>query len=91
MLSILLGIFSLLIPTLAHSRVEASYPSKGIRLLVGTSDALPRVLAQGLTTRLGQQVIVDNRGAELLAMEVAVKALPDGSSFLLVGNAISEF
>ena len=62
-----------LLPALAacllivHAHADAqSYPVRPIRLIVpyppgGGSDLVGRVIAQGLTTNLGQQVVIDNR------------------------------
>ena len=70
-----------------------SYPSRPIRLIVGFppgggTDAVARLVAQSLSQRLNQQVIVENRpGAGTnLATEAAVKAPPDGYTLLLVGS-----
>lgn len=69
--------------------VAQPYPTKSIRLIVGSSvggggDTFARVTAQGLSNVLGQQVIIDNRagaggniGADLVA-----KAPPDGYTLL---------
>ncbi len=57
-----------------------NYPNKHIRILTGptggTLDFGARVLAQGISGPLGQQVIVDNRG--ISGIENAAKAPPDG-------------
>ena len=66
-----------------------SYPSRPVRLIVGfppggAADILGRVAAQQLTERMGQQVVVDNRGGAggLLATEIAARATPDGYTLL---------
>ena len=66
------------------------YPNKPVRLLVpfpagAGVDAVARLLAQQLTTSLGQPIIVDNRaGADgAIATEVAINAVPDGYTVLL--------
>ncbi|HYD07355.1 MAG TPA: tripartite tricarboxylate transporter substrate binding protein, partial [Reyranella sp.] len=46
------------------ARAETAWPTKPVRIVVpfnagGAIDALVRVIADGLTPRLGQQVIVD--------------------------------
>jgi tripartite-type tricarboxylate transporter receptor subunit TctC len=79
----------------AAQGAPSAYPVKPIRMIVpftpgGPADAIGRPIAQGLTERLGQQIIVDYRpgaggniGAELLA-----KSPPDGYTFALVTPGI---
>ncbi len=68
------------------------YPSKPIRLIAsgvgGAGDFTARVVAGGLTARLGQQVIVDNRPGGLVPGEIVAKALPDGHTLMLAGIVI---
>ena len=61
------------------------YPTRPIRMVVpqaagSASDTVARIIAGELTTRLKQQVIVDNRpgGALQLGLEIAAKSPPDG-------------
>ena len=65
-----------------------SYPSKPIRIVTseigGLNDLAARVIGQGLSTILGQQVIVDNRG--ITAIEIVAKAAPDGYTVLCFSN-----
>jgi tripartite-type tricarboxylate transporter receptor subunit TctC len=49
----------------------------------GGTDFVARLIAQGLTESMGQQVIVDNRGN--LAAQMAAKAPPDGYTLALLG------
>lgn len=71
-----------------------NYPVKPVRIVTaepgGGNDFAARVLAQGLTRSLGQQVIVDNRGGAggAIAAEVAAKAPPDGYTLLLYAGNI---
>lgn len=67
----------------------STYPDRPVRLIVGfppggAADTLGRIAAQQLTDRLGQQVVVDNRGGAggLIATEIAVKANADGYTLL---------
>jgi tripartite-type tricarboxylate transporter receptor subunit TctC len=66
-----------------------AWPEKGITIVVptaagGANDAMARVLAQGLSTRLGKSVIVDNKaGANgAIASEFVARAAPDGYTIL---------
>ena len=74
------------------------YPSRPVRVVVpfspgGAVDGPMRVIAQELSKRLGNQVIVDNRpgAGATIGTEVVAKAAPDGYTLLLASqtNAIS--
>lgn len=77
----------------ATSPVAAQpYPSKPVRLIVpypagGNTDIVARLYAQKLSERLGQPVVIDNRGgaAGRLGMGIAVKSPNDGYT-LVVGD-----
>jgi len=67
----------------------AAYPDRPVRLIVGfppggAADILARLAAQQMTDRIGQQVVVDNRGGAggLIATELAAKANADGYTLL---------
>lgn len=75
---------------LSPAAFTQSYPSKPIRLIVpftvgGVTDSGARIVAEQLSRRLGQQVIVDNRpGASgNIGTQMAAKAEPDGYTLLL--------
>ncbi len=64
---------------------EAAYPTRPIRFVVpfpagGTPDIQARMLSEQLAQRLGQPVVIDNRGGAggVLGMEIAARAPADG-------------
>jgi tripartite-type tricarboxylate transporter receptor subunit TctC len=70
-----------------------SYPSKPIRILTaaagGGSDLNSRLIAQGISGPLGQQVLVDNRaGSGVIPAQALMQAAPDGYTLLLYGSTI---
>ncbi len=68
-----------------------NFPNKPIHLITGTAggalDFTARLIAPGLTSGLGQQVVVDNRAGLLIGALVA-KAPPDGHTLLVQSNAL---
>ncbi len=87
-LSALLFCMLAALPAMAQDK----YPARPVKMLVpygpgGATDIIARIVAQHLTTELGQSFIVENRpGANgNLALEAVAKAAPDGYT-LLVGN-----
>jgi tripartite-type tricarboxylate transporter receptor subunit TctC len=79
-----------LMGVLAATGQAQEYPSRTIRIVAseagGSGDFVSRLIAQGLSSALGQQVIVDNRGGGVVAGDVVAKAPPDGYTVLLYGN-----
>ncbi len=66
-----------------------AYPDKPIRVIVpvpagGTPDVVARTVAPGLSSLLGQQLVIDNRGGAggLIGVELAARAIPDGYTLL---------
>jgi tripartite-type tricarboxylate transporter receptor subunit TctC len=82
---------------LAAPRARAAgYPDKPLRLIVpfppgGGTDNLGRLVAKALGDRLGQSVVVENRGGAggNIGVAVAAQAAPDGYSVLFNGNGMA--
>lgn len=77
--------------TLLASTTQAqTYPARPIRLIVpfpagGTIDMVGRMVAQGVGERIGQTIVVDNRGGAggMLGADLVVNAAPDGYTLCL--------
>ncbi len=87
----LVSMFSIGMMVLAAGVVSGqNYPNKPIRIVTSeigsASDFVARLIAQGLSASIGQQVIVDNRGGGgSISGDIVAKAPPDGYT-LLVGS-----
>jgi tripartite-type tricarboxylate transporter receptor subunit TctC len=83
----------------AASRAQdkpAGYPVRPIRIIVpvvpgGGLDTICRAVAQMLTERWGQTVVVDNRpgGGTVIATEIGAKAAPDGYTILAATDTLN--
>jgi tripartite-type tricarboxylate transporter receptor subunit TctC len=74
------------LPLSAHAQ---DYPARVVRIIVpyppgGTADVMPRILADWLSRKWGQSVIVENRtgAGGNIGAEVVAKADPDGYTLL---------
>ena len=74
-----------------EASAQESYPSRAIRIIVptgpggGSSDLTARLIAQGLSKKFGQQVVVENRpgAASIVGSEIVAKAPADGYTLLV--------
>jgi tripartite-type tricarboxylate transporter receptor subunit TctC len=83
---------------LAAPALGQGFPERPIRWLVGYppgggTDVLARLLAAGMSTRLGVPIVVENRpgAATNLAAEAAANAAPDGTTVFTAGNETTVF
>jgi tripartite-type tricarboxylate transporter receptor subunit TctC len=78
--------------TAAFSQDAAtSYPARPIRMIVpfapgGGLDISTRLIAQKLTEKWGQNIVVDSRpgAATIVGSDIAAKAVPDGYTMLMI-------
>ena len=83
---------------LAALAVQAqAWPSRPIRLVVtyppgGTVDAVARIVAPALSSRLGQPVVVDNRGGAggAIGGDLVAKSAPDGYTLMLDASSHAQ-
>ena len=75
---------------------EDNYPNRPIRFVVGfgpggITDIIARLFGEQLSDRLGQTVVIDNKGgaAGALAAKLVATAKPDGYTFLVTTTAVT--
>jgi tripartite-type tricarboxylate transporter receptor subunit TctC len=80
-------------PFAAPLAFAQAWPTKPVRIVLqfppgGSTDVVARILAQTLTTSLGQPVIIENRpGADgAIAGDFVARSEPDGHTFFLASN-----
>jgi tripartite-type tricarboxylate transporter receptor subunit TctC len=83
-------ITSILVGSPLQAYAQSDYPNKPIRLIIGfpaggSTDIVGRVVAQKLSERLGQAIVVENRGGAggTIGTDAAAKAAPDGYTLTL--------
>jgi tripartite-type tricarboxylate transporter receptor subunit TctC len=74
----------------ASAAAAENYPDRPVRVIVavpagGTPDVMARMITTGMSTVLGQPLVVDNRGGAggLIGTETAAKSAPDGYTLLV--------
>jgi len=86
-----LGAAAVAAPALPRSAPALDYPTRPLRWIVGFppgggADTVSRIMAQWLSERLGQSVVVENKpGASTnISIQAAVSAPPDGYTLLFI-------
>ena len=95
-LLVALGLLAVSVPA-AHAAEKAAandFPTKPIRLIVpfppgGSNDVLGRYLGVKLGERVGEQIVVDNRGGAngIIGADLAANSTPDGYTMLMVSTS----
>jgi tripartite-type tricarboxylate transporter receptor subunit TctC len=89
-----LGLPALILPALlGRAEAQERFPDRPIRLIIpfatgGSNDVVGRLIAEGMGARLGQTLVVENRGGAggILGNDLVAKAKPDGYTLLLAGS-----
>jgi tripartite-type tricarboxylate transporter receptor subunit TctC len=81
-------------PVLSPSAWALDYPTKPLRWIVGypaggSADTVARILAQWLTERLGQPVLIENKpgAATNISLQATISAPPDGYTIVYLATS----
>jgi tripartite-type tricarboxylate transporter receptor subunit TctC len=88
-------ICGLVFTLLSAVALAQSYPSRPVKMIIpfppgGSNDVIGRAIGAQLAERLGQGVVVDNRGGAggILGIDAAMKSPADGYTILLISVAV---
>jgi tripartite-type tricarboxylate transporter receptor subunit TctC len=75
---------------------QGDFPSRPVRIIVpfppgGSNDVLARALAERLSPRIGQPVVIENRGGAggALGADAVAKSAPDGYTLLFISSSLT--
>jgi tripartite-type tricarboxylate transporter receptor subunit TctC len=87
-----LAVGTIALPATSRTALAQPYPTRPVRLIVpfgpgGGTDIVARLIGQGLSERLGQTFVIENRpgAGGNLGTEAVVRAPPDGHTLALIG------
>jgi tripartite-type tricarboxylate transporter receptor subunit TctC len=85
--------FAIVLATSAYPIAAQNFPNKPIRFVTseigGGADFVARIVAQGLSDAMGQQVLIDNRGGVAsIAAQIVAKSPADGYTLLFYGSSM---
>lgn len=93
-LELSLGLLLAALPVFGAAASAQDYPNRPITMIVpfppgGGNDTMARIVAAKLSSALGQQVVVDNRGGAngVIAMRTAARAAPDGYTIVFANTS----
>ena len=76
-----------------HAYAQSAYPTRAVTIVVpfgagSGTDVMARTLADELSKKIGQPVVIENRpgGASIPAAEYVARAAPDGYTLFMGGN-----
>jgi tripartite-type tricarboxylate transporter receptor subunit TctC len=88
------ALFGALLCSFAFAALAQQYPTKPIKMIVpyspgGLPDTIARIVAQKMSTTLGEQVIVENKpgSSGIAGSEAVARASPDGYTLLVADVA----
>ncbi len=92
--SVVLVLLAFPMPAARAADPAGDFPNRPIRWIIpfplgGSNDLLSRFLAARLTPRLGQQIVIDNRGGAngIIADELTANAPADGYTVLMINSS----
>jgi tripartite-type tricarboxylate transporter receptor subunit TctC len=82
---------AMLLPAFSRVAKAQAYPTRPVRIVVGTAaassyDILARLIGQWLSQRFRQPFLVENRSGLNIATEAVARARPDGYMLVIIGS-----
>lgn len=79
-----------------EAAAQSNWPSRPLRIVVpfppgGSNDVLARALAERLSPRLGQTVVIENRGGAggAIGADAVAKSAPDGYTLMFISSSLT--